>query len=215
MRRNRSTVLTFIMAVLVFSAIGTASASASTTPEWFVKGAHLLGTQGVSATSTAPFKFRVPSLGIAIECGGGASLRGPTIANPGIGSAELLTLKECKATPPFKCEVPKTITSGGMSTKLKYVSGTEVFDEYSPQSGETFFSLTLENCSLEGIYKITGKFCGVEVEPNAEAVVKSQVFGSKPPAGCAMKLGVNAAYLEGTMAFSLTGSQQGAIWTGK
>jgi hypothetical protein len=197
-----------LLAVLAFSAVASASASA-TTPEWFAKGSLLSGTQGVSATSTTPFKFRVLNLNITIECKS-ASLTSASITNPGLGGAVAISLKECAETSKPVCLVSKTITSGPVNSNLAYVNGAEVSDEYTPGNG-TFFSLILEDCSFEGTYRITGKLCGNELSPSTEAVVKNQVFATR----CAMKLGTNPAYLEGTLAFSLTGSQLGSTWTGK
>jgi hypothetical protein len=213
-----------LVAMLAMGAITTAAASASTTPEWFYAGKNLsvkpaegktgAAKESISASATAPFVLKT-SLA-KIECKS-MSLRGGQIAAPGTGSAESISLKECKWVGTGHCQVPATITTGGIATEQFYVNGSAVWDEYRGIGG--FATVVIEGCSLEGSYLLSGALCAQEIAPATEAVTKEQVLGAPKGEGahaCALSFGAGgAAKMEGSMALSLSGSQLGASWTGK
>jgi hypothetical protein len=228
MRSNYRIVLAGL-AALALSGAASASASAAA-PEWFYTG-HALSTkpaeaglgakeETISASAATPLKLTTHIAGggtVVIECKGFSEATAK-ITSPGLDSAKSLSLKECKVLSPVNCSVAKTLTTSEVNTELFYVNGSEVWDQYKPKTGTNFVTINISECAIEGSWGLTGTFCAKETSPTTETVVKDQVIGKPVGEGakeCQLTFLAAHPTFEGTMAFSLFGSQLGAVWTGK
>jgi hypothetical protein len=167
-----------LMAVLVLSGVGAATASAEG-PHWLVNGVELKEKESVKAVGKGNLSFLVEGLGLRIQCKSLAEKM--TLKGGGPGTDEdVLQYKECVVVEPANCTVKEPIVLE-TTTTLKYLikpAGKWVIatqaewekaaikgfgDKFVGKKEATIGSVTVEGakCADAGLYNLTGSYTGV------------------------------------------------------
>jgi hypothetical protein len=170
--RTRTIVLSAV-AVLALNAVAVASASAI---EWFVGGVKLTSLapseKAISEASTVTVPLILKSAGLTVECKV-LKFKKSFISGTVTNSEENLEFSTCEVTSaPKTCKVVQPIKT----TKIKSTLETGVFVKLSPEVGELFAEMKIQNQ--------TGKLCGVATE---EDLVKGFARGEVSEAGTELK----------------------------
>jgi hypothetical protein len=157
-------VLMVLGAIVAFSALGVASASAG----WLVNGTPLTGSAALSvqALADAVPTFLAPAIGLSIKCRGHFLDAGsPQISGVDKVFATSLTFLECQTVTPEKCEL---IKGGGETIKTIPVlalafkgKGESVNLTFKPETKTTFADIEFSEantCAFNGEEPIVGSF---------------------------------------------------------
>lgn len=141
---TRSTLLGLLVVYALSLAFASASASAAT-PEWWVEGKLLTGTEKLAESTKPSGKISIKSELLSLECAT-AAVQGGTIGKTE-NSASSVTFEKCEGG---GCEVAK-IKSESLTFPLEQ-SGSVIKLKFKPKSGALIASFTLagSSCTLKG-----------------------------------------------------------------
>jgi len=209
MLRKRLT-LVAVLAVCLLNAVSAASAMAA--GQWYINGSKFTGKESAEGnqSGSASVEMTISGIKTKITCTSASATGELKESNKDANKASTLT--GCKVAEPSGCKTTETIKTAETKSELE-VEGEKVFDKFVPTSGETFATVSIEGCAIEGTYKATGSSrCEVQ-NPNTEAVEKECVFSAS--SGSKLKFGSNpATWIEKIILF-LTGTNKGKPWSAK
>jgi hypothetical protein len=209
-----------VFAVLAITAVGAfASASASAAPQWLINGTPFKIEEAISAKVAIPGDL----LNLITTLTGGAQLIigcttfetiGGAIFENNKNKAAKIIFKNCKVDTPKECKVKEPITAENVTSEAVDLGGVvPVFIPFSPTppGNGVFAKITLLECSAEGVFNVTGKTVCEVLVPTTQQVEKLCQF-KEIRLSNSLKFGVQTARLEGTVGFTLTGSNKGKPW---
>jgi hypothetical protein len=173
--------LSVCVVVASFSAVASGPAFAN----WFVNGAELKSSAGVSTTAKVDefVRFLVPALSdLTVECSGATfDATSPEIVGPGAsGKAASVRFLSCNTTKPATgCalqEANQTISTLGVNVREFLTSGTTDGILFSPQTKKTFAEVAFNEsntCALAGLQPVKGAVTGTVPTGQTEEVAQS------------------------------------------
>jgi uncharacterized protein YdeI (BOF family) len=203
---NMSRAKIIVACMLALCAIGAATSSAASAAEWKVGGKALVGKSSIAEKTTIVKSFVLTGGGVKITCTG-LTVKGGFIEATAANGAESLEFTGCTAAP-TTCKVPTTIKTKAVKSTAS-VNSTTKEDEitFEPASGKIFVEIvfTGEECALLGTQPVTGKVKTKAPGGLKETEKQKLVVNSSGE----LKLGVNAATLEGEVELTLASK---AVW---
>jgi hypothetical protein len=158
MSRTKMIVPIFI-AMLAFSALASASASAATAG-WMVNGTNLSGSAAIATTAKVHEAFALAGGGLNITCTGNLNGVRPEIKSPNKDFAQELVFTACTTTN-GGCTVPTEILTVPILTEATLDSSNAlgVIDTFKPETGTLFVNIPFkgELCAVVGTKPVTGK----------------------------------------------------------
>ena len=155
MHSIRRKLLIVLTAVLVFGAVGSASASASA---WYAGGTELTSAAPLVAKTGLVQNITISYIGLETECGG-IELKSADILPSNGGEVEHLVFTGCHMTTP-NCTLSSTAIESKPLTMEAALGGKSPEDTLllKPTAGTTFmeFKLEGERCGLAGKHVVTG-----------------------------------------------------------
>jgi hypothetical protein len=156
MRRSHWKILPALVAIVIFAAVGTASASAAS---WRVAGAELKGSSALSATTVALSHFTITYEGLEVVCEAGMELKGASITATAGGKIEHLVLKGCRSAS-SPCGISSTTIESVPLTVTAALGKASPEDTVTlkPTTGTKFaeFEWTGESCAVVGPVALKG-----------------------------------------------------------
>ena len=215
-------------ALVVVAALGavlasSAFAAATTTDvQWYTgsgSGTLLSGSKTATSEQVGSATFATTVSGEAVVLHStGINCEGCTIENSGstaVGSGKL-KFTGVTVEKPTGCSVASTIETNALSVQADWMIGTDNYIKFVPTAGEEkgFATVTLTGASCPIATSIIPKGSVFVQSANATGVqaVSQTVSSSKAineTAGGSLHVGTEAAWLEGSAAFSLTGEGAG------
>lgn len=205
------------IAILAVTALGamTGGAAQAATPEWFVNGAKLAGSETLKSEG-GPFLIGLfAPRGGNIECQyqqGTGTIVGPRAETEStglrFGGCVALGAPTCKVTPIHFVSTKAEISA----------DGNTVYDRIKPASGTIFTNITISGCSAAGSFPITGEVCGEAEALGVELVNQPLRFSTAISKACGssgLKWAGSPVPLTGTWNRLLTGPNMGKKWSVK
>jgi hypothetical protein len=182
MSATRSALMGLFVIYALSLVLGAASASAAT-PEWWVEGKLLTGTEKLAEETKASGKISIKSELLSLECAT-AAVQGGTIGKTE-NTAGSVTFEKCAGG---GCEVAK-IKSESLTFPLEQ-SGSVIKLKFKPKSGTLISSFTLAgtSCTFQGdvaeliVTEKGGMDCnypGVETESSEHTLEFTKTSGSE------------------------------------
>jgi hypothetical protein len=212
--------LVVFVALAGLSAIPVGSASAN----WFVNGAELNGSAGLSTTAKVDLfpKFLVPAINFVVECSGATfDGKSPEILGPGAtGKDASLKFLSCNTTKPASgCELNEknaVLTTIGVNTREFLAAGVEDRVLFSPQTKKTFAEIQFSEgntCAFTGVIPVKGAVTGAVPTGQTEEVGQALVaLGSLENSSLELGSGNKIYVSGGTALIALAG---GSKWSFK
>jgi prolyl oligopeptidase PreP (S9A serine peptidase family) len=148
-----------LIAVVAFSALASASASAATAG-WMVGGTLLSGSEALATTAAVDENGKLLASGITIECKG-STLNGvaPEIKSPNTGSATSLIFTQCQSKTESCTITPEELKTVPLNVEATLEGALAVVATFTPKTKTTFATIEYkgEDCALEGLDAVTGK----------------------------------------------------------
>jgi|SRR5579875_1046912 len=202
-----------LASVLVVFAVGAvSSASAMAAGQWYINGSKFTGEESIEGNQTGTSTLEMTISGIKTKISCTAATGTGKIKESNKDTSSAIKFTGCTVAEPSGCKTTSEIKTTATKTELE-VEGEKVFDKYTPESGETFTTIPIEGCAVEGSYKVTGSArCEIQ-SPKTEAVEKECAFSSST--GSKLKFGANTATFTGKFLYKLTGTNKGKVWSAK
>jgi hypothetical protein len=198
-------IMSAFVAVLAFSALASASASAATAG-WMVNGKLLSGSAALATTAKVDEKAKLSAAGVEIECTG-ENLNGvaPQITSAASGSATSLIFTGCVSKTATCTLGTTTIGTVPVIAEATLDGALGVLATFSPKTKTTFTTIEYlgANCALEGIQPVTGK--AVVLDPTGQDEATSQLI--KVTSASTLKVGSSAATLTGSALLKLASGE--------
>ena len=182
-----------LLAVLAVSAVASASASATIMPAYStITGTLKIESKKVAGSGNAKLEGTLAGVTVLIECS--VEKGGGSIENTAVMGLSTATVHYTSCTVAQPAGQNCLVTNGLVlvtSHDLLVLSGTKVRDEFAPESGTTFTTINIDNCTttaLNGAFKVTGT-ATAETNNTASSLEFSSTSGE------ALKFGGNPIYL--------------------
>jgi len=153
-------IITTLIAVVAFSALISASASAATVG-WMVGGKLLSGSAKLATTAKVDERglLKSSAANVELECTGN-TLNGvaPEITSPNTGMASDLEFTSCKALTANCTISSSTVTTVPVTVEATLEGTAAVIATFKPKTKATFatFEFTGSKCASEGLNAVTG-----------------------------------------------------------
>jgi hypothetical protein len=188
MSSNRIRILfVSLLAVFVSSALMVSVASAAETPEWWVAGSLLKGSEALAETTKVTEPFRLPltiehRVAATIKCGN-VRLKNAQIENTNERSEEAVVYEKCEVEGMPTCEVKEPVVTAPLKARLEGSTGA-IKLRFKPKSGTEIATYHLSACgSLTGSFRASGEmicnYKGVETEKEEHPLEFTATSGSK------------------------------------
>jgi len=207
-----------VTAALVISAVAAAAASAHT---WTISGSNLASGSSetvaaeLAAGSTATLTGTLLGQEFVLNSTKLTSEEGKITQGSNAEDSGKLVFSELTVVKPAGCHVTSPIRTKALKTELVSRTGDEqAYDKFTPASGETFATIEVFGCAVEGLYNVKGVAYGKGNAWGTEAVNQPLEF---TPAinelfGAGLTLGTNPATLTANGTNHLTGPHAGQVF---
>jgi hypothetical protein len=201
-------IVSMFIAVLAFSAIASASASAATAG-WMVNGTLLTGSAALATTAPSEETAVLNGAGLNIECKGPLNGLKPEIKSSNKGAATL-TFTVC-STKNGECEVPAEISTAPVLAEVTLEGALAVSAKFTPETGTLFSTVKFSGakCAVAGNKPITGKVIAKGPTGQDERAVQELTVNVTEGAG-ELFIASSAASLKGAALLKL---QSGQTWS--
>jgi hypothetical protein len=201
-------IVTTLIAVFVFSALASASASAATAG-WMVGGTQLTTTAALATTAKVDQKgtLEVPSAEVTIKCEG-STLNGvaPQIGPGNMGSATSLVFTVCESTTSTCTIGSPTIGTVPILAEATLEGALGVKVIFTPKTTKVFTTIDYigEKCALEGVKPVKGK--ATVKAPTGQDENTLQLIEAATTSG-ELEVGSSEAILKGSALLKLASGQ--------
>jgi hypothetical protein len=202
-----------VVVALLLSALSASWAHAEA-GQWNVAGEALSGAASVATekSGSTALELSVPELGIKLTAAGAECVE-CTIENDGTAhSAGKLRFTGVTVSEPEGCAVASTLTTNSLEDEV-ITSGEQVYDKFTPASGETLITVKLSECAFAGKYKLVGTLAGRSPGATGEEWVNQQLTFNGSTAGAELTFGGKPAVVMGETSSHLTGAYEGEAFS--
>lgn len=199
-----------LVAVFVFGALASASASAATAG-WMVNGTLLSGLATLAPTAKVDKPGRLHAVGVEIECSGELNGVEPMLESPNMATIARLTFTGCKSTAEnctLAGEPNATISTVPLLVEATLEGTLAAVATFSPKTKTTFATFNYEGakCGLKGLNSVTGHAKVLAPTGQDERTLQQINVITEESSG-ELKVGSSGAGLEGSALLQLASGQ--------